>query len=498
MARRVSKSTLKRALMLSAALMAPIGAHAATAPGLLFQLTGDKGLVADIAGGEAQPNFADKVKIKSDPVHGAYIDASGEEVLSWKAPGNIYAQRGTLSFYWRARDPVGPTPFPLFRVGYADHTSWDMAWLRIDWNGKGFDAFVTDNNLARVRVSTVAAAPKPDQWILVTFTWDETTGIALYIDGKPVATKAQAAVLDAGLDQFGPHSRTISPHQVQSAYQFIRGGDVDDIRIYDHALASASIAGLAAGTAPTETAPERGLAAAPWRDEWRTRLGWDRAGDPPTYLADPATVIRKVEFTDAYDLKQRMSGGSDGIPETTWPGVYNRSRLPGRHDYFELPDWNTYVDGGKAVTFTLPDETWNHLEFQGAAYGDLIYVAADGKQTLLAKRPKGEERTYNQFSALKGGKLRFDNVAQETPIQELAAYNIAAGAEPDEQTLAYTVRASADPSGYPSLDALTGFVRGRYLPDERTVVAALPAGAPTQARAAAAGPALPLVHILSP
>ncbi|MDB5456752.1 MAG: hypothetical protein JWP92_2337, partial [Caulobacter sp.] len=227
-------------------------------------------------------------------------------------------------------------------------------------------------------------------------------------------------------------------------------------------------------------------------------LGWDRAGDPPTYLADPATVIRKVEFTDAYDLKQRMSGGSDGIPETTWPGVYNRSRLPGRHDYFELPDWNTYVDGGKAVTFSLPDETWNHLEFQGAAYGDLTYVAADGKQSLLAKRPKGEERTYNQFSALKGGKLRVDNAAQETPIQELAAYNIAAGTEPDEQTLAYTVRVGADPVAYPSLDALTGFVRGRYLPDERTVVTALPAGAPTQARAAANGPALPLVHILIP
>ncbi len=72
------------------------------------------------------------------------------------APGSIYAQRGTLSFYWKAREPVGTTPFPLFRVGYADHTSWDMAWLRIDWNGKGFDAFVTDDNLSRVRVSTTA------------------------------------------------------------------------------------------------------------------------------------------------------------------------------------------------------------------------------------------------------------------------------------------------------------------------------------------------------
>ena len=66
-----------------------------------------------------------------------------------------------------------------------------------------------------------------------------------------------------------------------------------------------------------------------------------------------------------------MWKGTDGIAETTWPGVYNRSRLPGRDDYLPLPDWNVYVDGGKALTLTLPRERWNHLEIQGAAYGDL-------------------------------------------------------------------------------------------------------------------------------
>ena len=45
------------------------------------------------------------------------------------------------------------TEFPVFRVGYADHSSWDMVWLRIDYNGHGFDAFVTDVNLGRTRVS---------------------------------------------------------------------------------------------------------------------------------------------------------------------------------------------------------------------------------------------------------------------------------------------------------------------------------------------------------
>jgi hypothetical protein len=487
------RQTLKAALFLSAALaVVPALAHAADESGLLFRLTGDKGLTADVAGGVAAPNFADKVKIQKDTVHGAYIEASGDQTLSWMAPGNIYAQRGTLSFYWRARDPVGATPFPLFRVGYADHTSWDMAWLRIDWNGKGFDAFVTDDNLSRVRVSTTAAAPKPDQWILVTFTWDEAQGIALYIDGKSVASKAQASALDAGLDQFGPHSRVISPHQVQSAYQFIRGGDVDDIRIYDRALDDAAVADLAAGKNP---APGTATTDA---KTWLYRYGWNRPADPPPYLADAKTTIRKVEFTDQYDLKQRMTAGSDGIAETTWPGVYNRSKLPGRHDYFELPDWNVYVDGGKAVTFTLPDEPYNRLEFQGAAYGSLTAVDAAGKETPLVKRAKGELRTFNQFAALKGGKLRFDNVVQETPIQELGAYNVTPAAEPDEFTLSYVVRTGADPATYPTLDELSTFVKGRYAAGERTTVAALPAGAPIKPRMADAGPNQPIVHVLIP
>lgn len=493
-----ARHTLKAALLLSAALTAaPALVHAAPAPrgndGLLFHLTGDKGLTADVAGGDAAPNFADRVRIKTDPVHGPYIEAAGEETLSWMAPGNIYAQRGTLSFYWRARDPIGTTPFPLFRVGYADHTSWDMAWLRIDWNGKGFDAFVTDDNLARVRVSTTAMAPRPDQWILVTFTWDEAKGVALYIDGKPVASKAQAAALDAGLDQFGPHSRVISPHQVQSAYQFVRGGDVDDVRIYDRALDAAAVAGLAAGKDPAPAVAATDARA------WLYRYGWNRPADPPPYLADARTTIRKVEFTDQFDIKERMSLGSDGIAETTWPGVYNRSKLPGRHDYFELPDWNVYVEGGKAITFTLPDEPWNRLEFQGAAYGALTAIDPAGKETLLARRAKGELRTFNQFAALRGGKLRFDNLVQETPIQELAACNVTAAAEPDEFTLSYVVRPSADPAAYPTLDALSSFVKGRYPAGERTIVAALPASAPSKPRADVGdAPGLPIVHVLIP
>jgi len=469
--------------------------------GLLFALSGARGFVADVAAGDPRPNYSDNAAIVVDPQTGPFILTQGEQVLSWHAASNIYAQRGTLVFKFRPRDPLGSMQFPLWRVGYADHTSWNMDWLRIDWNGHGIDAYVTDDNLAEVRLSwRMETVPAPDRWLSIAFAWDETQGVRLYVDGKLVAQKDQAAVLDAGLDQFGPFSRTISPMQVQSAYQYVRGGDIADIRIYDHMLGADGVAEMAAGKPVTgDAAPVRDVAEAKWRDEWFMRYGWNRPDDPPVYLASPRTAIRKVEIPAAWDLKERMMGAADGIPETTWPGVYNRSRLPGRHDYFELPDWNVYVEGGKQVTFDLPNEPFDHLEFQGAAHGKLFYIDAKGAPTLLARRGAGQERTYYQLGSRAGGKLRFDNDVQETPIQELGVYNIVPGGEPaGALKLAYTVRANAAPDYYPGTEELTAYIDGRNARDERTTVVALPDGAPSRPRAPSSAHAQPVVHIVVP
>ena len=126
----------------------------ASEPGLLFYLSGDHGFNADYAAA-AIPSRITRATSRFSPAasHGSYIQCGNNQLLSYWAPGNIYSQRGTLSFFWRSRDPLDETEFPVFRVGFADHSSWDMVWLRIDWNGHGFDAFVTDVNLGRTRVS---------------------------------------------------------------------------------------------------------------------------------------------------------------------------------------------------------------------------------------------------------------------------------------------------------------------------------------------------------
>lgn len=473
-------------------------------PGLLFRLSADKGLDADIARGDPVPNFRSNVDIVPDGAIGGAARWADDGYVAWNAPGNMRAARGTLSFFWRARTPVGEAPFVIFRAGFADHTSWDMAFLRIDWNGHGFDAFVTDANLSRVRVSwRMPTPPSPDTWSHIAFSWDETSGVMLYVEGKQVATKAQTADLDSGLDQFGLAGRVMAPHQVQSRYNFMRGSDVDEIRVYDRALAAANIARLAAKQEPGPLPPLPGDAR---RQAWLHRYGWDKA--LPPVLTAPVTRVRKIEFADAKDLKEWMFKGVDGIPETTWPGVYNRSRLPGRDDYFELPDWNVYVEGGKQYDLTIPPgETVNRVELRGAAYGTLSW-SGDGADAVLAKRAKGVVRSVDSFAARTGGTLHFTNDMQEQPIQELWAYDVAPGVEPAGTfKLDYTIRSAMRPD-LAALAPLNAFIAGRYPPEERATVVAMPtSGVKAATGAGAAGGAGkaeraagldPIVHILIP
>ena len=480
-------------------------------PGLLFYLSGDGSgdrFVADYSLGCPEPTFLYQVESIPDGAKGNGFQCGHKQLFAYDAPGNVYAERGTLSFFWRSREPVGEAPFPIFRVGYSDHSSWDLVWLRIDWNGSGFDAFVTDVNLARPRVSyTVDEQPKPDQWIHFVFTWDETSGIRLYLDGELAASKDTTAVFYAGLDQFGPHSRIISPYQVQSLYNYERGGDIDELCFFGSALSDDNITRLARGVSPyaIHTAPViRLLQSDVYRNEWLLRYGWNRPGDIPPYLDAPSTRVRKVEIHDVYDLKQWMWKGTDGIRETTWPYVYNRSRIPGRNDYFQLPDWNCYSLSGKSVTFYMPDEQWNHLEIAGAAYGKMTLLRFDKEhqkntESPLFERPSGQERTFHRLDTpVYSGKVRFDNEIQETPIGEFMAYNVTSGHTPEGTArLNYTLTGSAEPDNS-SLADLVDYIDCRFLPDERMTMVALPGGAPRTPKKSSVENALPIVHVLIP
>lgn len=508
-------SPLKKIISVGLLLLSAACVYAQAQPQLLFYVSANENLTAEVAGGVAEPNFRDKIRLsQTGPLElengelSWAIEWADDGVLSWNAPGNIYAQRGTLGFFWRPRYPVTEAPFVIFRVGYSDHSSWDMAWMRIDWNGEGFDAFVTDANLARTRVSfKVAELPAPDEWLHLAFSWDETRGVRLAINGrevarKPLGKKIASADFDGGLDQFGFAGRVLSPHQVQSRYNFLRGSDIAELKIYDRMLDAQGIAQIAQNKDPVTAEAQ-----VTKDDSWRFRHGWQNRAAPPL-LKSATTRIRKVEFADVRDIKQWMWKGTDGIAETTWPGVYNRSRLPGRDDYFQLPDWNTYVEGGINLDLTLPDEPINRIEIRGAAFGELSYQTPEqhdqknDKYETLVRRPQGEVRSVYDLKEVTGGSLRFSNNAQETPIQEIWAYHVSDAAEPEGRVkLSYTVRSDIQPD-FDNLAELREFIAGRFPEEERATVIAVPQGASLRKRSAtkmSSAPAMqPLVHILIP
>lgn len=485
----------------------------AAEPGLLFYVSGDgpgDGFTADYAYGDPEPAYLNEYTIVPDGAVGRAFSAphSEEKLMSYLAPGNIYSQRGTVSFYIRLRDDVGGMPFKLFYVSYSDQSSLDMTWLRVDYNGdRGFDAFATDADMARIRVSYKPDRfPAPGDWTHFAFSWDETKGVRFYMNGRIVAKKDTSSVFDAGLGLFQPFGRFSTTGTVTSNCGHLRGGDIDEIRIYESMLTDDQVASLAQGKPVAAAYPSRNLSDPDYRGEWLLRYGLNRTGDlPPALDGATAWSIRKVEIHDAYDQKKWGWRANDGIRETTWPDVYNRSSLLGRSDYFIEPDWYCYSTSGKSILFTLPDEQWNYCELTGAAFGAVSLISTDSErrttqENTIFKRPAGQERTFHRFtSERKGGQLRFTNDVRETPLAEFNVFDIVPGSEPSgTHTLSYTLNSKVDPGAYPALDELTGWIDRRYPPDERAMIVGLPSGAPPKPRAGTAGASLPVVHALIP
>ncbi|MEX2404247.1 MAG: LamG-like jellyroll fold domain-containing protein, partial [Balneolales bacterium] len=473
--------------------------------GLLFYLSGEKGTTADFSGGgQLLPNYVNDVKVIADGAYGKALELDESMQLTYWAPGNIYAQRGTLSFFWRSRYPVGPTEFTIFRVSYADHSSHDMTWLRIDYNGSGFDAFVTDVGLARTRISWyMDEFPDPDEWIHLAFSWDETEGIRLYVNGELAGKQSVTGkIYDAGLDQMGPHHRYISPHGVRNDYNFGRTGDLDELRIYDQMLSDENISELSRGKIPTvNTDFQRDLKERKWRDIWGGRHGWNLPNEAPPVLNSTITSVRKVEIHDAIDIKRWFWKANDGIRETTWPGVYNMSRLPGRFDYFNWPDWDTYSMSGQTIKFHVPEhEQWNHIEMWGKAWGQLTHESDHPYDTTFAVRKKNQVKSYHRLSEVKqGGKIRFDNALIEEPIGSFMLYHVNEESVPQGMTERSYELHPAPESLDSSLDQIVSFINGRHPSDEQMMMLGVPegSGVPAKTEPFKKG-SLPIIHIMVP
>ena len=464
--------------------------------GILFYLSGDRGSVPEIAAGNPVPNFYKDVEVIDDGVNGKALRCLPTQLLAYWAPGNMVAQRGCVSFFWRSRTPLGETEFPLFRVSFADHSSWDGLFLRIDYNGHGIDAFVTDINLSRIRVSyTFEQIPQPDEWFHLAFAWDETVGVHLYVNGKTAAVKNQTAILYAGLDQFGTHSRIISNAQVQSSYNYMRTGDFDEIMVFDRMLDEEQAGILSTGRIPElKKVENRSLEEERWGQEWQQRFGFD-SEEMPAPLNHRCTAVHKVEIPDAWDHKRWWWKACDGIRETTWPGVYNRSGLPGRCDYFVLPDWDCYSLSGKEITFEPErDRYFNHIEISGSAQGQMRIHGRMEEQRRVYRK-SCERSVLRLAEPVRNVDITFTNEVIEEPIGDITLLLVEPGVAPDGSRREVFHFGADDPEiESAGLEEVRNYVAGRFMPDERVCLL----GGEHAGRMPELSGKLPMLHCLMP
>lgn len=431
---------------------------------LLFRLSGYDPSLPEVATGCSKPNFLRDVVSIEDDRFPHVLRCKPTQLLSYWAPGNIYSERGTISFFWRSREELGETEFPLFRVSFADHSSWDALFIRIDWNGHGIDAFATDINLSRMRISSkLEPIPSKEDWIHIAFSWDENVGVILFINGKEEGRIVKKSLLYAGLDQFGTHSRVISNAQVQSSYNYMRTGDFAEIQIYDQMLDTESIQRLSKGEQITSNPfASRSISDSLVEYEWMHRFGFDN-DNPPYKLNQNYYVIRKVEIPDAWDLKRWWWKACDGIRETTWPGVYNRSRLPGRLDYFVLPDWDCYSLSGKKITFVPEkDKEFNNIQISGSATGRISFHGIGEETVLSMYRTSSERSSINLTEQLRNVSIEFENDLIEEPIGDISLFDIfpgkCKGKTKDEYYLCHKRTNGTE--------SILSFIKGRMMEDE--------------------------------
>src|SRR3990172_8631937 len=206
---------------------------------LLFYASFEKNLVADLAFGDETPLFTQSVRIVRDGRKGGAAYIENDALISYDAPGNIYAQRGTLAFWWRLDEPLGATPFSIVCVSFAQQASWDYAFARLRWTGESLEFQVRDQDgrihLINTENKTVLVSGR---WFHFAITWDELDGLALYVDGQQIGADQGELHLDAALDQIGIHMRLVSPQKTAGNERRVW---IDELRIYASPLNQAQI-----------------------------------------------------------------------------------------------------------------------------------------------------------------------------------------------------------------------------------------------------------------
>ncbi len=439
---------------------------------LLFYASFDRNALAEQAFGDETPLVNQNLKILREGRKGGALILDSDSILSYDAPGNLYAERGTVTFWWKLDDPLDEVPFSIVRISLAQPSTPDSTFGELQWSGERLRLWFRDRDSV---VHSLTADEKgkvtAGRWYHLAFTWDELDGLRLYLDGRMVSRKTGELHLASSLDQIGFHLRSLAPSKIEGNG---RKAYLDELRLYSIALAEKSIEDLAqqgggrAGQMPpvSETSPEL------WNSHWKARFGWHTPEQIPPVVT--SAVVHKISFLEGTDSRKLDISSFDGKPETYWPSEY-----PG------------YAESGKSLTLNLAEEPFNWLLLEGNFVGR-INQGNDLRKVLLERSESSGTAGYLALKVpVTGGQLQVSR--KSGVIRELSAFNIQAqSAAPSASS--GTGRSMASKIAYrllPRADAanLDGVSRGqinslynldlkisrRYLPVDRESWVGVPA-----------------------
>jgi hypothetical protein len=432
---------MARTLPVLIALLCPAFAAQDGRGALLFRAALETSLTAGFAAGDPEPLVGDGVRLQG----AAQFPPNAR--LTYDARANLYAEQGTVSFWWRPDQPAGRLPFPVFLASYEQHSTWDFNFARIGWTGSQLAARVRDRNLQYHTVNAPPAAPPPGRWMHIALAWSESGGVAFYLDGKLAGRVPGPLALDSRLDQFGFLSRAVTPHHTSGNEN---PGSIRDVRIYNAPLDAGAAAALAARRDPP--LPLRAAV------DWAARFGWSDAAGVPT---GASLTVRRVPLRDARDLGKFWLKGADGKRETSWPMV-----------------GHGYAEEGKRYRIRPEPSSFNYVRTTGnldarigpydrSGAGELHY------HRLLALAPIQELIVERRSGAL--GDLELLHIDEEAPADTFRWIEFAPAA-PDARAFA----GRRDPSTF---DVWRPVARGRRLAGLRYHYLLLPAASDAAAAA---------------
>ncbi len=309
-------------------------------PAPLLHISFDQGRAADIAAGDPLPTqgrypILDFTAGGGEIVPGRFGNAltGGRQLGFPDARGNLLAQRGTLAFFLKYRNK--PYGFEPLVVSSVDELYW-IRYLRLELKPGGGLVFSVANEVYRPQTlgpGKDAPTLSEDQWHHIALTWDETLGLAVFVDGQPYSKFNEprpwfARVADVDCLWLRPDADV--------AY--------DELYVFDRVLTSTQIANLAHDNRAPSVSE---LPAVTFDDaaiqQRRRDLGWDvpQAQRPHLLLNAPdphANAVRQVLPTQARAVRNECNDVRNGKLGSGWPATYGYRYNRGNGLHVELPE----------------------------------------------------------------------------------------------------------------------------------------------------------------